>query len=72
MEDRITVRITMPFNKNALKNLSNCRKISFKPIINSIESVVKIPCLDAKAKYNSEIENEMTLEALDKTEGLFW
>ena len=72
MEDRITVRITMPFNKNPLKNLSNCRKISFKPIINSIEPVVKIPCLDAKSKYNSEIENEMTLEALDKTEGLFW
>ena len=42
-------------------------KISFKPIIISTEPVVKIPCLDAKLKYNSEIENDMTYEALDKT-----
>ena len=73
MEDHITLRVPMPFNKNPLKDLSNCRKkISFKPIINSIEPVVRIPYLYAKLKYNREIENDMTYEALEKTEGLFW
>ena len=53
------------------KTWVTAEKISFKPIINSIEPAVEIPCLYAKLKYNSEIENDMTYETLEKTEGLF-
>ena len=51
---------------------SNYRRILFKPIINLIESAVKISCSDPQLLYNSKVENNMIYNALAKTEDLAW
>ena len=80
MEGLITVRIPIPFSRNLLTDLSRLvnlpqwlattEKVLLKPTINSIELVVKLPCLDPKLIFNSEKENSRIHAALGKTEGL--
>ena len=80
MEGLITVRIPISSSKNPLTDLSRLlnlpqwlattKKVALKPIINSIELVAKLPCLDPKLIFNGEIENDIIYAALDKTEGL--